>query len=172
LRDHDQQFFDTFMLVVGILIGATVGLFFLARMIAIDTQGQFVLEDPTVRAEIERRIEPVGKVILAGSEELAAAVAMPVTTVDRVAAPLTGAQVYNAACFACHTPPGIAGAPGLGDSTAWAGRVAQGIETLNNHAINGFTGSTGIMPPKGGSVAMSDEEIIAAVEYMLAQLEQ
>jgi cytochrome c5 len=141
-------------------------------MIAIDTQGEYVLADPTVRAEIEKRIEPVGKVILAGSEELAAAAAPPVAAPERVAAPMTGAQVYNAACFACHAPPGIAGAPPLGDGNAWTARIAQGMETMTDHAINGYQGSTGFMPAKGGRGDLSDEEIVAAIEYMLEQVAQ
>ena len=168
MRGQDQQFFDTFMLVVGILIGVAVGLFFLARMIAIDTQGQYVLSDPTVRAEIEKRIEPVGQVILMGSEELAAAAAAAVAAPTQVAAPLTGAQVYNQACFACHTPPGTLGAPPLGDSAAWEPRIAQGRALLIEHALLGFNNT---MPPKGGRADLSDDEIIGAVDYMLEQLE-
>jgi cytochrome c5 len=167
VRGQDQQFFDTFMLVVGILIGVAVGLFFLARMIAIDTQGQYVLSDPTVRAEIEKRIEPVGQVILMGSDELAAASAAAVETPTPVAAPLTGPQVFNASCFACHTPPGVGGAPPLGDAAAWEPRIAQGRALLNEHALTGFN----LMPPKGGAVQLSDEEIIGAVDYMLEQLD-
>jgi cytochrome c5 len=154
------------MLVVGILIGVAVALFFLASKIAIETQGQYALSDPTVLAEIDKRIEPVGKVILAGSEELAAAAAMPAASPGQVAAPLTGPQVYNAACFACHAPPGVAGAPALGDAAAWDPRRAQGRDLLVQHALLGLNA----MPPKGGRVDLSDEEIIAAVDYMLEQL--
>jgi cytochrome c5 len=60
----------------------------------------------------------------------------------------------------------------LGDAAAWAPRIAQGIETLNNHALNGFQGAAGVMPPKGGRVDLSDGEIIAAVEYMVEQARQ
>ena len=165
MRGQDQQFFDTFMLVVGILLGVAVGLFFLARMIAIDTQGQYVLADPTVRAEIEKRIEPVGKVILAGSEELAAAQALPLATPEQVAAPMTGPQIYNATCSICHMPGNAVNAPSLGDAAAWAPRVAQGRELLNQHALQGLNA----MPPKGGRPDLSDEEIIATVDYMLEQ---
>lgn len=173
MRDQDQQFFDSFMLVVGILIGAAVGLFFLVRMIAIDTQGEFVLEDPTVQAEINSRIEPVGQVVLLGSAELAAARAAPVAVPVQVAEPRTGPQVYNQACIACHAPPdGVAGAPVVGDNEAWASRVEKGIETLTDHALNGFQGSAGFMPAKGGRLDFSDEEVIAALQYMLDQLDQ
>ena len=166
MRGQDQQFFDTFMLVVGILIGVAVGLFFLARMIAIDTQGQYVLSDPTVRAEIEKRIEPVGQVILMGSEELAAAAAAVVALPGQVAAPLTGPQVYNRSCVACHAAAAT-GAPQLGDAAAWAPRIAQGRALINEHVLNGLNA----MPPKGTAVDLSDEEILGAVDYMLEQLE-
>jgi cytochrome c5 len=172
LRDQDQQFFDSFMLVVGILIGVAVGLFFLVRMIAIDTQGQYVLDDPTVQAAIDRRIEPLGQVILAGSEELAAAAAAAAPMPEPVDAPLTGPQVYNQACFVCHSAPGVGGAPVVGDAEAWAGRVEQGLETLFDHAINGYQGDAGFMPGKGGNMALSDDEVRAAVEYLVGQLGQ
>ena len=70
------------------------------------------------------------------------------------------------ACFACHTT-GVAGSPKLGDAEAWAPRIAQGMAVLNNNAIEGFQGSTGMMPAKGGRVDLSDEAIAAAVTYMV-----
>lgn len=172
MRDSDQQFFDSFMLVVGILIGFTVAIFFLVQRISSDTQGTYVLSDPTVVAEIDARIAPVGNVVLAGSEELAAASVAPVSTPEPVATVMTGPQVYNAACIVCHAPPGLAGAPALGDAAVWEARVEKGMDVLSSNAINGFTGSTGTMPAKGGRVDLSDEEIIAAIEYMLEQLDQ
>jgi cytochrome c len=93
-------------------------------------------------------------------------------TPEAVAAPLTGPQVYNAVCIACHSAPGVGGAPVLGDGDAWTARVAQGMDTLIDHALHGFSGSTGIMPMKGGRVDLSDEEIIGAVEYMIEQVAQ
>lgn len=96
---------------------------------------------------------------------------------DEVAAPappapplLTGPQVYREVCIACHSPPGLGGAPGLGDSAAWAPRAALGMDTLIAHALNGFSGANGsIMPRKGGRPDLSDEEIIDAVRYMVEQ---
>jgi len=168
VRDHDQQFFDSFMLVVGILIGVAVALFLIVGRIASDTQGEYVLDDPTVQAEIERRIAPVGQVVLLGSDELAAAAEAATAAAERAdALPLTGPQVYESACFVCHMPPGVQGAPVLGDQAAWADRVAQGMDTLTQHVIEGF----GLMPPKGGRTDLADEEIVAAIEHMLDQLE-
>lgn len=79
-----------------------------------------------------------------------------------------GKNIYNASCAACHGA-GIAGAPKLGDKTAWASRIKQGENTLYEHAIKGFTGKSGMMPPKGGSTA-SDAEVKAAVDYMVASV--
>jgi cytochrome c len=98
--------------------------------------------------------------------------AAQIATPEIVAAPLTGPQVYNAICIACHSPPGVGGAPALGDGDAWAPRIAQGKDTLIDHALHGFSGSTGIMPRKGGRVDLSDEEIIAAIEYMIERVAQ
>lgn len=168
MRDQDRQFFDTFMLVLGILIGVAVGLFFFVRAIAIDTQGEYVLEDPTVQEQIEQRIAPVGNVVLAGSEELeqvAAAVSEP----EPVETTLTGPQVYNSACNVCHASPGVGGAPVFGDAEAWSSRIDKGFETLTRHAIDGFQGEAGFMPAKGGRSDLSDNEVIDAVRYMVEE---
>lgn len=77
-----------------------------------------------------------------------------------------GKKVYDAACVACHGT-GVAGAPKTGDKAAWSARIAQGPATLYEHAIKGFKGKAGYMPPKGGSSA-SDDEVKAAVDYMVA----
>jgi cytochrome c5 len=86
-----------------------------------------------------------------------------------VTVPLSGQKVYNEVCIACHSPPGVGGAPPLGDSTAWGPRIAQGKDTLFSHALNGYSGKTGVMPKKGGRLDLSDEEIIGGVEYMVGQ---
>lgn len=169
MRDQDQQFYDSFMLVIGLLIGVAVGLFFLARWIAVDTQHEVVMSDPRVIAQIDERLAPIGRVVLLGEEELEAA-AQVAAAPAADAVPLTGEQVYSQYCRACHMPPGLAGAPALGDAQAWAGRVEKGVEALEQNAIDGYMGSTGYMPPKGGFPALSDQEVIDAVHYMVDQL--
>jgi cytochrome c5 len=168
VRDSDQQFFDSFMLVIGILIGVAVGLFYLARWTAGETQGQYIREDPEVLAAIEERIEPIGRVLLMGDEELAAAAAAAVPMPDPVQTVMSGPQVYNMACIACHGT-GLAGAPPIGDRAAWAPRIEKGLETLNMHALEGFTVDTGFMPAKGGFTTLSDAEVIEAVQYIVEQ---
>jgi cytochrome c5 len=79
-----------------------------------------------------------------------------------------GEKVYSSACLTCHGT-GVVGAPKLGDKAAWEPRIAQGMETLNQHAIQGFQGQTGVMPPKGGYTALSNVEVEDAVAYMVQQ---
>ena len=110
--------------------------------------------------------------VLAGVAAGQVALADPEESSGVGAAPLTGPQVYNAVCIACHAPPGVGGAPALGDRDAWAPRIAQGMDTLIDHALHGFTGSKGVMPRTGERVDLSDGEIIGAVEYMVAQVAQ
>jgi cytochrome c5 len=79
-----------------------------------------------------------------------------------------GEAVYKQSCSVCHVA-GVAGAPKLSDKADWQPRIAQGKAVLYGHAIKGFTGSKGMMPPKGGNTSLSDEDVMAAVDYMAAQ---
>lgn len=84
-----------------------------------------------------------------------------------MAAVADGEAVYKKACITCHGA-GIAGAPKLGDAADWGPRIAQGDALLLEHAIKGFTGQKGMMPAKGGFVTLSDDEVKAAIDYMVA----
>lgn len=164
--EHDRKFFDTFMLVLGVLIFIVAGLYVLARTLASNTQEQHVLTDPAIRAAAEERIAPVAKVAVAGQDNSALA-PKPAEAPAAAKADLGGEEVFNTACVACHGA-GIAGAPKHGDKAAWAPRIAQGIETLYNHAIKGYQGSAGFMPAKGGRTDLSDKSVMNAVDYMVA----
>ena len=113
----------------------------------------------TQRAEIEARIKPYSQSCAAGDASCSGAAAEP-----DVAAARSGEDVYNAACMACHTT-GAAGAPMLGDADAWAARMEKGIEALYASGVNGVAG-TGMIA-RGGCMDCSDEEIHAAVDYMV-----
>lgn len=160
------------MLVVGILIGVGVGLFILARFVAEDTQDVYLHEDPTLQAAIDERIAPVGHVVLKGQEPEPAAAPAAAAAPAPVPETLSGPQVYNAVCHLCHAPPGVGGAPPLGDTAAWAPRIAQGMDVLREHALGGYQGKTGYMPPKGGRVDLSDAEITSAIQFMVDQAQQ
>lgn len=93
----------------------------------------------------------------------------PANTATAAAQPASdaGEKLYATTCKTCHET-GLAGAPKFGDKAAWKDRIAQGNDTLHKHAIAGFTGKAGTMPPKGGSTA-PDEEVKAAVDYMVSK---
>lgn len=99
--------------------------------------------------EAELRIQPVAHVEMQKAE------------VKSDGKPRDGETVYNAICTACHAI-GAAGAPKTGDKTAWAPRLATGMEALLKSAANG----KGAMPPRGGAADLTDAELKAAVEYL------
>ncbi|MFN7887378.1 MAG: c-type cytochrome [Betaproteobacteria bacterium] len=103
---------------------------------------------------IAERLRPVGTVSLAGASGPRAL--------------QSGEAVYTLACTACHGA-GIAGAPKTGDAAAWAPRIKQGYDTLVKHAVEGFKGSAGVMPAKGGNADLDPVEVARAVVYMVHQ---
>ena len=159
----DKHFFDLFMLIIGILVGVSFGIFLLARFVAGTTQEVYVLLDAPYQEQVLENIRPVGRVALDGESVTDT---VQVAKIEPVAEVLSGAQVYNQACVACHGA-GIGGAPTVGQSADWGTRVAQGPKVLQDHVINGFQGDAGYMPPKGGRIDLSDQEIISAMDYML-----
>ena len=79
-----------------------------------------------------------------------------------------GEKVFKSVCFMCHQT-GAGGAPMVGNKTDWAPRIKQGKPTLYKHALGGFTGNNGTMPPRGGSASLKDDEVKAAVDFMVAK---
>lgn len=112
------------------------------------------------RAAIEERIKPVGESCMEGDSSCGGS-----SQAAASSGPRSGEDVYNTACMACHST-GAAGAPKLGDAAAWADRIGKGTDALYNSGINGLPG-TGMMA-KGGCVSCSDEEVSAAVDYMVS----
>ena len=97
----------------------------------------------------------------------APAAAAPVADAAKAAAPtaaVDGEKVYKGICFSCHDV-GVAGSPKLGDKAAWAPRIATGNDALYNSALNGKN----VMPAKGGNSALSEAEVKAAVDFMVAK---
>jgi len=77
-----------------------------------------------------------------------------------------GEEVYRRACARCHDS-GEHGAQRLGDHAGWRSRIGQGIEILIRHSIDGYEGAVGHMPARGGVADLSDEDVAAAVDYLL-----
>jgi len=116
-------------------------------------------------SSVAERIKPVGQVDVASAETQKE----PVKIAEAASPPgRNGQQVYQVTCVACHDA-GIAGAPKLGDKGQWAKRIAKGLDTLYASAVNGVQGSAGAMPAKGGNPALSNAEVKAAVDYIVAR---
>jgi cytochrome c5 len=173
LSEHsDSKFIDTFLVVLGILVLIAVAIWFLSSGMATRTQGVHLREDPQFQERINERIAPIGQVAIAGQDNsgLRNPGGVAPSQVEPAAAPsmaaLSGQDVYMTACTACHGA-GIAGAPKTGDAAAWEPRIAQGMDTLVTHAIEGFQGQAGYMPPRGGNASLTDENVRDAVQYMV-----
>ena len=198
MSQEDKIFVKRFTLILAALVVFTI----VIAIVASKFQTRLTQPDNPSRTErIEDRLQPVAAVYQGeqGQTELAAAQAaepadQPVAAqVDEPAsqpaaaaggetdeaasgeAPAAAAAVassidaqatYTATCAACHNV-GVAGAPKL-VAEDWTERLTKGIDGLTASAINGI----GIMPPKGGRGDLSDEEIRATVEYMLAQFQE
>ena len=153
----DQKDTDFMKVFVAIIIGLAVFMVLAilgANAISDRADSTDVKNDPMVQAAIEERIKPVGEV---NTAEVAQAAAGGSGAVD-------AKSIYQGTCFACHGT-GAAGAPKLGDKGAWKDRIAKGMDTLFDHAINGFNA----MPAKGGNASLSDDAIKAVVKYMVEE---
>lgn len=161
----DDIFYREFAAILLALVLFCFIVFFVARSIGANAFEK-MQTGPRV---VSQRIEPVGKVRVGDpAKTVAAATSAPEPAA--AAAPTdsgagkSGDEIYKSACMACHAT-GAAGAPKMGDKVAWEPRVGQGMDGLTANAIKG----KGAMPAKGGAVHLSDDEIKAAVEYMLEQ---
>lgn len=169
MSKQDTHFFNVFSLVIGILVVVAILLFALARAVAGHTQGQQIFVERDYVKAVEQRIQPLARVAVAGQDNSALAIVENKggeQAGTAAAAPTNGTEVYQQVCTACHGA-GIAGAPKAGDAAAWASRITKGKDTLYKHAVDGFQGSSGFMPAKGGRADLSEDLIHQAVDHML-----
>ena len=105
-----------------------------------------------------------------GQKEAAAPTPVVVPAAAPAPAPVAentvGKSVFGKVCSMCHAV-GAAGAPKPGDKADWGPRIAQGMDLLNKHALEGFVGAKGQMPARGASPTLTDDEVKAAVAYMV-----
>ncbi len=120
--------------------------------------------DHNTEESLHNRLAPVGTLNVLTAEQAAEQAA--VVTVAATEEEVDGEAVYKSSCAVCHDA-GVAGAPKLGDEEAWAVRLDQGFEILVQHAIEGYQGEVGIMPARGGNANLTDEQVEAAVEYIV-----
>jgi cytochrome c5 len=162
-ESSDTQFFNSFSVVLGILIFFAIVLFAVARSVGEDTQREHVLLDPLHLKDVQQNIAPFAHEAIAGQDNSAlAALSAPKGGAPAADVPTSGEQAFTKVCSVCHGT-GVNGAPKMGDHAAWGPRIAQGKELLYQHALAG----KGNMPPKGGTT-WPDTTIRMTVDYMVS----
>jgi cytochrome c5 len=170
VRNYDLVFLKHFSMIIAFLAAVTLGLILFAHhlngMIPAEVSQEAV-------KRTEGRIAPTGAVY-AGATGAAAQAAALAASASAAAAQVAyggtmdGAVVFNNLCTGCHTS-GAGGAPKLDAAGIGARAAAQGVDELVHKAITGFTGTVGVMPAKGGNPALTDDQVKATVEWMVAQ---
>ena len=153
MNQDDKQFMSQFVIVFGALVVFTVVIFVIARVLMSYNSVDY---GPMVEKQVAERTAPVGE---AHSGEVPKAA----QTAASGGGSAGGEQTYAQVCSSCHDS-GASGAPMITDKGNWAARIKQGKQTLYDHAINGI----GAMPAKGGDPSLSDEEVQAAVDHIVA----
>ena len=170
---QDTHFFNTFSVVIGLLVVIAIGIFALARVVASETQDKQVLAESQYLKSVEAHLQPAAKEAVAGQDNSALGITADAgagqagSASGGPAAPKSGEETFQQVCSACHGA-GIAGAPKAGDKAAWGPRIAKGKEVLYDHAVKGFQGGAGVMPAKGGRADLSDDLVKAAVDHMVS----
>ena len=160
----DKVFFYNYSIVIGLLAVMIIIFLVLALYLGVD-------EDAVARKQstkVSANTVPVGVVNLLDEDAEAVEVATVATVATSEEPVEMGQRVYNGLCISCHN--GLPNIPKVGDKAAWESRIAQGMALLYEHSIKGFISEGGLiaMPPKGGNLNLSDEEVKAAVDYMVA----
>ncbi|QBQ54452.1 c-type cytochrome [Nitrosococcus wardiae] len=172
---------------------ASMGIVTFSMLVAGCTEQNTETSEAMSPEAVAKRIEPVGKINIIQPEEASATVGTPESVEEETPeapAPDTGESSLNTgteegpplasekeaqllhgktvvenSCAACHTGK-VPGAPVIGNAEDWRPRLVQGEEVLIQHAIQGYKA----MPPKGGNFNLSDEDIAAAVAYLISQV--
>ena len=143
--------------------GAGCGaLLVLAMLLAVPVSAGSVPDDAL--EDIRSRLAPFGSSCLEGDEACGSVLdASPVVAAEVAAEPMSGKEVYDRFCFACHAT-GVAEAPLFQDAEQWAPRLEKGMDELLRTSNTGL----GAMPPKGTCMTCSDVEMVDAIKYLSA----
>ncbi|MGB9429272.1 MAG: c-type cytochrome [Gammaproteobacteria bacterium] len=163
-KHRDQHFFDSFLLVFGILVALAVCVYWIAIGVADHSPGSYDRGGAVQEKLIDQRLAPIGDVQIAGSSNSQVISTAPASGGSAPAAVQTGKQIWEGTCSACHQT-GALGAPKIGDKAEWAPHLAKGLNVLEQHALHGFLQ----MPAHGGNPSLTDAQVIKALEYMISQ---
>ncbi len=172
MSKQDTHFVNMFSLVIGGLFAIAIIFFVAARALGARIDSREMMSHQEYQKSVAARVAPFEQEAVAGQSNAALAIKPLAATAEAggssgVAIPTSGKQLFAQTCSACHGP-GIAGAPKAGDKAAWARHIAKGLPILYQHALHGFTGSSGTMPAKGGRTNVPDALVEQAVNYMVS----
>lgn len=167
MRNYDLDFLKRFSMVIAFLMAVTLALILFAAYLHYQQPHE---GSPIEAKRVEARVAPVGGVFAGKSGEAARAAADEAAKAALIAnvpydGRTDGNEIFGGLCASCHKG-GIGGAPTL-SAAGMGARAAKGKDMLYKHAIEGFQGSAGVMPAKGGNPALTDDQIKAAVDWML-----
>jgi len=169
MSSQDSIFFKNFSILLGAMVVLTIILILFGSYL----QTTFVddVNDPVDRSDIQASIKPVAEVNTNPNAE--AEKVTETAETPAIAAAFDGSTdgklIYDSVCLACHIS-GAAGAPKL-ETAAWENRIPKGVDVLVANAINGIMGeNNAFMPPRGGRGDLSDEQVKAAVDFMLENI--
>lgn len=149
---------------IGSIVALALVLLLILAILGATDQFTATVVSPDMSDEaVAERLQPVAREHI-GEEQMAEADTDEEIAADEDAA--MGQQITTAVCATCHAK-GMLNAPVIGNAEDWAPRIEKGLETLYDHAINGFKN----MPARGGRGSLSDDEVKAAVDYMVAESE-
>ena len=171
MSNSDKATIRQLVIMVGGLVVLTLVLMFAGYEIYDHAPKE---TNPNASAAVADRIAPAGAVYAGNTGRAAmqaAADAAAKAAASQVAYGGTtdGKTIFDNLCTSCHTA-GVAGAPKVGNKAMWAPRIAEGLDTLVKHAIEGYHGPDGnYMPAKGGYPALTDAQVNAAVTWIVDQ---
>ncbi len=171
-EEQDKTFFNSLFTVVGALVVMAI-IFYISDI---------VIESGTSKKEstdVAEITAPVGQVAIDEASPVAETKAEEVVEEMVAEAPASneasgnaGEKIYKGLCVNCHGIAAMAAMiPQTGDAAEWGPRIEKGIDTLYSNAINGFTGNKGMMPARGSNPSLTDDEVKAAVDYMVGQVQ-
>ena len=169
-QEQDKIFFRNFTLTLAFIVVMMITFYVIAAMVT--NEGENVKTNVNT-ISVAELTKPVGQVAVAGEESEDTIVQNEIIAdATAVGKSINGESIYNGLCVNCHGIAALAAMiPQTGDTAAWEPRVKKGIDVLYASAINGYTGELGMMPAKGGNLALSDEEVKAAVDYIINQVQ-
>ena len=166
--EEDRTFFRNYAIIIALLAVMIVVFLVIARVVGVESDVSATAKMAVVVAE---NTAPVGDVRLEGDiEQQTPPIQQAAITMLREPqnAASLGERIYSGLCVTCHSG-NIPNIPRVGDRAEWAPRIAQGKPLLYERAIVGFIGTQGVMPARGGNPALTDEEVKAAVDYMIEE---